>query len=123
MIKSPTGSDRCGINMLATGCAELRRWVSALTDTGITEAALEAFAKFDYATRALRSVCWGFVWPGCHTHKVGARLSGLVADSVNERLMHGSITDFSSVSHGLWISEFYCESVPRLIAACQTGGL
>lgn len=53
MIKSPTVSDRCRINMLATGCAELRHWVSALTDTGITEAMLEAFAKFDYVT-----------WPG-----------------------------------------------------------
>lgn len=50
MIKSPIVSDRCRINMLATGCAELRRWVSALTNTGITEAMLEAFAKFDYVT-------------------------------------------------------------------------
>lgn len=120
MIKSPTGSDRCGINMLATGCAELRRWVSALTDTGITETTLEAFAKFDYATWP--ALCMlGFVWLGCHTHKVEVKLSGLVVDSVNERLMHGSIIDFSSVSHGLWISEFYSESGPLLIAACQTG--
>lgn len=50
MIKSPAVSDRCRINMMAAGCAELRRWGSALTDTGITEATLEAFAKFDYVT-------------------------------------------------------------------------
>lgn len=53
MIKSPTVSDRCRINILAAGCAELRHWVSALTDTGITETMLETFAKFDYVT-----------WPG-----------------------------------------------------------
>lgn len=93
MIKSPTVSDRCRINMLATGCAELRHRVSALTDTRITEAMLQGFEKFDYVT-----------WPGqfmsvlCvawyHTHKVGVKLSGLVVDSVNERLMHDSIIDF-----------------------------
>lgn len=44
-------SDRCRINILATGCAELRRWVPALTDTGIIEAMLEAVAKFDYVTQ------------------------------------------------------------------------
>lgn len=50
-MKSLTRRDRCGINKLAAGCAELRRRVSAPTDTGITEVMLEAFAKFDYATR------------------------------------------------------------------------
>lgn len=63
MIKSPTLSDRCGINMLATGCAELRRRVSAPTDTGITEAMLEAFAKFDYVTWPGQCML-GFVWLG-----------------------------------------------------------
>lgn len=62
-------SDICRINILATGCAELRRWVPTLTATGITEAMLEAAAKFDYATQ-----------PGqcadrlCVTHRVEAKL-------------------------------------------------
>lgn len=81
--------------MLATACAELRRWVSVRTNTGIIEAMLEAFAKFDYV-----------IWPGklvwlCvawyRTHRVEVRLSELVADSVNECLMHESIIDFASV--------------------------
>ncbi len=79
--------------MLATGCAELRRRVSALTDTGITEGMLEAFAKFDYVTRPAQCML-GFM---CHPQKVEVKLSGLVVDSVNERLMHEGIIDFSSV--------------------------
>lgn len=63
MIKSPTVSDRCRINMPAAGCAELRRGVSALTVTGITEAMLEAFAKFDYVIWPGQCM-FGFVWLG-----------------------------------------------------------
>lgn len=54
-------SDRCGINIPATGCAELRHWVSALTDTEIIEATLEAFAKLYYLTGPGQCIL-GFVW-------------------------------------------------------------
>lgn len=63
MIKSPTVSDRCRINMLAAGYAELRHRVSAVTATGITEAMLQAFAKFDYVTWPGQFMS-GFVWLG-----------------------------------------------------------
>lgn len=44
-------SDRCRINILATGCAELRHWAPALTATGNRSGSLlEAVAKFDYVT-------------------------------------------------------------------------
>lgn len=62
-------SDRCRINILATGCAELRRWVPALTATGITEAMLEVVAKFDYVTQAGQCAV-GL----CVTHRVDAKL-------------------------------------------------
>lgn len=85
VIKSPTVSGRCRINILATGCAELRHWVSALSDNGITKATLEAFAKFDYVT-----------WPGRFTagwkrlgmtQNVEVKLSELAESSVNGRLL------------------------------------
>lgn len=79
MIKSPSVSDRCRINMQATGCAELRRGVSTLTE--IAEAMPEAFSKFDYVTQALYvRLCVA----QCHTHGLDVKLSGLVKGSVNE---------------------------------------
>ena len=49
--------------MLATGRTELGHWVSELTDTGITEAMVEAFAKFDYVTWPGKYM-FTFVWLG-----------------------------------------------------------
>lgn len=57
----------------------------------------------------------------CHTHKVEVKLSGLVVGSVNERLMHGSIIDLSSVSHGLWNREYdFTVKVIRLLIAVMS---
>lgn len=81
MIKSPSVNDRCRINMQATGCAELRRWVSTLT--GFAEAMPEAFSKFDYVTQAVYvRLCVA----QSHTHRVDIKLSGIVQGSVNEHL-------------------------------------
>lgn len=52
---------------MPSDCAELRRWSSALTDTGITVAMHEAFAKFDYVIRPGQCLS-GIVWAGV-THR------------------------------------------------------
>lgn len=57
--------------MLASACAELSRWVSVLTATGITE----AVAKLDYVTknRAMYvRLCVGWY----HTQSIAFRISG-----------------------------------------------
>lgn len=62
-------SDRCRINILATGCAELRHWAPTNCHWDRGGSLLEAVAKFDYVTPP--GQCAAGL---CVTHRVDAKL-------------------------------------------------